>query len=336
MSGRKRAHHDGGTRRYPRSAQSAAVRLHDLPRISAARRQRRSLYRRARTRTPSRPGIFPARIFSICRANSPIQSTELRFMMPACRAARGRVRPSRRRRRQPGRALLASARRCGRRGSGGCSNRWALTTSRCSMAVSTNGRPKAARSKPGRRKDIQPATFTAKPKRGFFVDKHDVLAAARRAQHRGRQRARPAIPQGPGAEPLRPARPRSRQLQRVGGDAARSRRPRPSCRSPTPKQNSPRKASRKDKRVVAYCGGGISATIDLFLLHRLGYDNLTLYDGSMGEWAKDDVAADRDGVTSPSPAHSLARSDLQAGTFGSGTTFGSRRLPAGSRDRARR
>jgi thiosulfate/3-mercaptopyruvate sulfurtransferase len=44
----------------------------------------------------------------------------------------------------------------------------------------------------------------------------------------------------------------------------------------------------KDKRVVAYCGGGISATVDLFLLHRLGYDNLTLYDGSMGEWAKDE------------------------------------------------
>ena len=43
----------------------------------------------------------------------------------------------------------------------------------------------------------------------------------------------------------------------------------------------------KDKRVVAYCGGGISATIDLFLLHQLGYDKLTLYDGSMGEWAKD-------------------------------------------------
>jgi len=39
--------------------------------------------------------------------------------------------------------------------------------------------------------------------------------------------------------------------------------------------------------VVAYCGGGISATIDLFLLHQLGYDKLTLYDGSMGEWAKD-------------------------------------------------
>ena len=43
----------------------------------------------------------------------------------------------------------------------------------------------------------------------------------------------------------------------------------------------------KDKRVICYCGGGISATIDLFLLHQLGYENLTLYDGSMGEWAKD-------------------------------------------------
>ena len=28
-------------------------------------------------------------------------------------------------------------------------------------------------------------------------------------------------------------------------------------------------------------------TIDLFLLHQLGFDDLTLYDGSMGEWAKD-------------------------------------------------
>ena len=44
----------------------------------------------------------------------------------------------------------------------------------------------------------------------------------------------------------------------------------------------------RDKRVIAYCGGGISATIDLFMLHRLGYDKLTLYDGSMGEWAVDD------------------------------------------------
>jgi len=45
---------------------------------------------------------------------------------------------------------------------------------------------------------------------------------------------------------------------------------------------------KEDQQVIAYCGGGISATVDLYLLHQLGYDNLTLYDGSMGEWAKDE------------------------------------------------
>jgi thiosulfate/3-mercaptopyruvate sulfurtransferase len=43
----------------------------------------------------------------------------------------------------------------------------------------------------------------------------------------------------------------------------------------------------KDKSVICYCGGGISATVDLFLLYQLGYDKLSLYDGSMGEWARE-------------------------------------------------
>ncbi len=43
----------------------------------------------------------------------------------------------------------------------------------------------------------------------------------------------------------------------------------------------------RDKNVILYCGGGISATIDLLLLAQLGYDKLTLYDASMGEWARD-------------------------------------------------
>ncbi len=42
-----------------------------------------------------------------------------------------------------------------------------------------------------------------------------------------------------------------------------------------------------ERQVVAYCGGGISATVGLFLLHQLGYPDLTLYDGSLGEWAQD-------------------------------------------------
>ena len=41
------------------------------------------------------------------------------------------------------------------------------------------------------------------------------------------------------------------------------------------------------KRVLIYCGGGIAATLNGFLLHQLGYTDLTVYDASMSEWAKD-------------------------------------------------
>jgi thiosulfate/3-mercaptopyruvate sulfurtransferase len=46
----------------------------------------------------------------------------------------------------------------------------------------------------------------------------------------------------------------------------------------------------KDKagKVIIYCGGGIAATLDAFLLHQLGYENVTVYDNSMSQWAKDD------------------------------------------------
>ncbi len=74
----------------------------------------------------------------------------------------------------------------------------------------------------GAAKGYPPATFTAKPKQGFFVDKRETLAATSGARHRGGQCARPAVPQGARAQPLWPAGPRSRQLQRIGGHAARS------------------------------------------------------------------------------------------------------------------
>lgn len=39
--------------------------------------------------------------------------------------------------------------------------------------------------------------------------------------------------------------------------------------------------------VVAYCGGGISATVDLFALFLLGDSGARLYDGSLTEWTSD-------------------------------------------------
>ena len=36
---------------------------------------------------------------------------------------------------------------------------------------------------------------------------------------------------------------------------------------------------------IAYCGGGISATVDLFALWLTGRDDARLYDGSLTEWS---------------------------------------------------
>jgi len=138
----------------------------------------------------------------------------------------------------------------------------------------------------GPAKGYPPATFTAKPQRGYFVDKHQVLAAG------GERNTVVVNALGPqlhkGLEPSRYGRP-GRIPGSVNVSAATLFDPETKAFVPLAEAEAKFTAQGigKDKRVVAYCGGGISATIDLFLLHRLGYDNLSLYDGSMGEWAKD-------------------------------------------------
>ena len=39
--------------------------------------------------------------------------------------------------------------------------------------------------------------------------------------------------------------------------------------------------------VIAYCGGGISATVDAFACLLLGHQDVAVYDGSMSEWVRD-------------------------------------------------
>jgi thiosulfate/3-mercaptopyruvate sulfurtransferase len=41
-------------------------------------------------------------------------------------------------------------------------------------------------------------------------------------------------------------------------------------------------------RVITYCGGGISATIDAFACLLIGKDEVAVYDGSMAEWVSDE------------------------------------------------
>jgi thiosulfate/3-mercaptopyruvate sulfurtransferase len=40
-------------------------------------------------------------------------------------------------------------------------------------------------------------------------------------------------------------------------------------------------------RVIAYCGGGIAASADALVLAMLGHENVSLYDASLSEWARD-------------------------------------------------
>lgn len=41
------------------------------------------------------------------------------------------------------------------------------------------------------------------------------------------------------------------------------------------------------ERVITYCGGGVASASDAFVLHRLGHPRVSVYDGSMMEWAAD-------------------------------------------------
>jgi thiosulfate/3-mercaptopyruvate sulfurtransferase len=138
----------------------------------------------------------------------------------------------------------------------------------------------------GEPRGYPPARFTPRPRPGRFVDKTAVRAAI------GDPRTVTVNALGPqfhqGREPSRYGRP-----GRVPGSVNV---PAASLVDPATKRFvAPADALARfaaagvapDKQVIAYCGGGISATIDLFLLHQLGFDDLTLYDGSMGEWAKD-------------------------------------------------
>ncbi len=50
----------------------------------------------------------------------------------------------------------------------------------------------------------------------------------------------------------------------------------------------------KEEPVIAYCNGGVAATVPLFVLHRLGHRNLGVYDGSWNEWGvREDLPAER-------------------------------------------
>jgi thiosulfate/3-mercaptopyruvate sulfurtransferase len=148
-------------------------------------------------------------------------------------------------------------------------------------AWKAEGRPTES----GPARGYPPGDFTATPRPGFFVDKQHVLAATHES---GTTIVNALGPQfHKGLEPSRYGRP-GRVPGSVNVSAATLVEKNKKFIGLADAQAAfQAQGVDKNKRVICYCGGGISATIDLFLLHQLGYENLTLYDGSMGEWAKD-------------------------------------------------
>jgi thiosulfate/3-mercaptopyruvate sulfurtransferase len=129
------------------------------------------------------------------------------------------------------------------------------------------------------------ATFVAAPRAGLFVDAATVRAAIGRSDTVTVNALGPQFHRG--LEPSRYGRP-GRVPGSVNVSAATL--VDPATKGFTTLADAAAKFAShgvsRDKRTICYCGGGISATIDLFLLHQLGFDDITLYDASMGEWAK--------------------------------------------------
>ena len=99
--------------------------------------------------------------------------------------------------------------------------------------------------------------------------------AARRRPRPGTVHRRPAPRSARRAYPRRDQRPPRAVLLAARADSSRS------TRSVAA---SSEHGLRSDRPTIAYCNGGVAATVVLFNLARLGYPDLANYDGSWNEW----------------------------------------------------
>ncbi|MEM7250030.1 MAG: sulfurtransferase [Pseudomonadota bacterium] len=130
--------------------------------------------------------------------------------------------------------------------------------------------------------DYPPGDFMARPRAGHFVDRETVLGAINdgeacvlnalsREQHIGET----------GRHYGRPGR-----IARSVNVEARSLTDDSGCFLDAPSLRERFEAvDAMGRPVIAYCGGGIAATADVFALALLGHQDLSVYDASLSEWA---------------------------------------------------
>ena len=131
-----------------------------------------------------------------------------------------------------------------------------------------------------------PGDFTARPRPGLFTGKEEVKAAIGSAAACTINALAPELHTGENARYGRPGRvPGSVNI--------------PAASLLNPADNTFRPAEEvaaifesrgatPQNRMIVYCGGGIAATLDAFLLYQLGYEDITVYDDSMSQWASDE------------------------------------------------
>jgi thiosulfate/3-mercaptopyruvate sulfurtransferase len=128
-----------------------------------------------------------------------------------------------------------------------------------------------------------PTVFEPSIRPGLFVDLAGMQAELGNARTCTINALSPAVYAGTGEQHYgrRGHIPGSRNLhydQLLDGDR---------FRDPAAVERTLREAGLLDAgRVVAYCGGGISATIDAFACLLMGHPDVAVYDGSMAEWAR--------------------------------------------------
>jgi thiosulfate/3-mercaptopyruvate sulfurtransferase len=132
-----------------------------------------------------------------------------------------------------------------------------------------------------------PAVFTPRPQAGLFVGKERVRAAIGDPQTVLVNALPAELHGGKGPSPYgRPGRiPSSVNIPFVALVDRNTRALAPLADAAAKFEAA---GVEKSKNVICYCGGGIAATLDLFVLHQLGYRNLSVYDASMSEWARDE------------------------------------------------
>lgn len=134
--------------------------------------------------------------------------------------------------------------------------------------------------------DYPPGRLEARPRPGFWADKADMLATIERGGPVTINALSPEVYSGRKNQYGRPGHlPGTHNVfygDLLDPDTG-------AFRSPEELRRLFEASGALDaERVVTYCGGGISATMDSLALMLCGQDEVAVYDGSMSEWVRDE------------------------------------------------